>query len=156
MPGSRLGEFCQHTGAQLVAQRGNDLGERMWQAIRDVSFNAADRIVLIGSDCPGLQRADVRAAFAVLGDSDVALTPTRDGGYCLIGMHGTVPAVFDGIAWGQSTVAEQTRQRCATLGLTVAELQAQADIDFAGDWAHWCAQQSGRELAEYAWEMSVG
>lgn len=153
---ARLSQFCQRTGAQLVAQRGNDLGERMWYAIRDVSLDAADRIVLIGSDCPGLQRADVRAAFVALDRTDITLTPTRDGGYCLIGMHGTAPAVFDGVAWGKSTVAEQTRQRCAALGLGVTELRSQADIDFAGDWAHWCARQSGRQLAEYAWEMSAG
>jgi rSAM/selenodomain-associated transferase 1 len=151
---ARLDEYCQRTGALRLPQRGDDLGQRMWHSIQDVSQHPEDRIVLIGSDCPGLQRMDLRMAFESLEHADIAMTPTQDGGYCLIGMHGTVPAVFEGISWGQDTVAQQTRRRCADLGLSVAELRTLADIDFVDDWKQWCHHQSGRELSEYPWELA--
>ena len=61
--GQRLATFCEHADALLVTQRGKDLGSRMRHAIQDAAQHATDRVVLIGSDCPELQRSDLAAAY---------------------------------------------------------------------------------------------
>lgn len=152
----RLAAFCVYTGAEFVQQRGNNLGSRMHHAIQDAAQHDTDRIVLIGSDCPDLQRADLAAAFDALARRDVCFVPTADGGYCLIGMRGVAPDVFEGIAWGQSMVARQTQQRCHDLDLSVAALRQKQDVDYLSDWSQWCARQRARSLPEHAWEDAGG
>ena len=44
--------------------------------------------VLIGSDCPALRAADLRAAVRELrAGADVVVSPAEDGGYALIGLR---------------------------------------------------------------------
>ncbi|HET7731987.1 MAG TPA: DUF2064 domain-containing protein, partial [Usitatibacter sp.] len=57
-------------GATLHAQRGAGLGERM-RAAFDAAFARGEALVLIGSDCPALRPADLRAAAGALDAHDV-------------------------------------------------------------------------------------
>jgi rSAM/selenodomain-associated transferase 1 len=113
----------------LRLQVGADLGERMYCAFKRVLRSHA-YVVLIGSDCPALRPADLRAAVAALRDgADAVLAPAEDGGYPLIGLRRVSRRLFDGIPWGGPEVMARTRDRLKGLGWRWQELRTLWDID---------------------------
>ncbi|MCB1775337.1 MAG: TIGR04282 family arsenosugar biosynthesis glycosyltransferase [Gammaproteobacteria bacterium] len=119
-------------GFSLHVQPPLDLGRRMSSAIGD-GLGRADRVVLIGSDCPSLTPGYLDRAFTALERHDVVIGPTHDGGYILVGMCHAEPTLFDGIRWSTPQVLAQTRDRLRRLALDWAELPTQRDIDQATD-----------------------
>jgi rSAM/selenodomain-associated transferase 1 len=128
----------------LHRQVGADLGERMHGAIA-AGLAAGDRVVLIGSDCPTLEPADLREAARALETQDAAIAPAEDGGYVLIALSKPVPGLFTGIAWGGAAVMGATRTRLADLHVRWKELPTRWDVDRPEDYAR--LQREGR-LAE--------
>jgi rSAM/selenodomain-associated transferase 1 len=90
-----------------------------------------DAVCLLNSDSPTLPTAMlVRAAQALAEPGDrVVLGPAKDGGYYVIGMKAEHAGLFADIAWSTGTVAAQTRERVAALGLELVELDAWYDVD---------------------------
>jgi glycosyltransferase A (GT-A) superfamily protein (DUF2064 family) len=97
------------------------------------AFDRAAPAVLIGSDCPALESADIAAAARALDRADVALVPAEDGGYVLIALRAPAPGVFADIAWGASDVLLRTRARIAALGMSSTELASLWDVDRPAD-----------------------
>lgn len=118
---------------ELRPQSAGSLGTRLAAAFARHFRDGADRVVLIGTDCPGVDRRLVLEAFATLGSADVVMGPTLDGGYYLLGLHEPQPMLFQDIAWTTGTVAAQTRARAAALGLRVRVLRPLRDVDTARD-----------------------
>ena len=104
-------------------QKGNDLGERMYRALR-----RHRRAILIGSDCPALTARDLRRAARLLcAGYRVVLLPTEDGGYALIAAQHAPRAIFEGIAWGESRVFDETVKRLG--GIRWRRLRTLWDVD---------------------------
>ena len=120
-------------GETWVPQAGADLGQRMSSAFDGEFRRGADRVAIVGSDAPGLTRADVLSALESLEEHDLAVGPARDGGYTLIALAGPQPELFRGLAWGTSAVFAATMERAAALGLTVRVLEERRDIDTPDD-----------------------
>src|SRR5437879_11984947 len=95
--------------------------------------DGAKRVVIIGTDCPGVTRHLIHQAFTALGRRDVALGPALDGGYYLIGLAAPQAALFRGISWSTGAVAAQTRTRADALGLSCHLLRPLRDVDTARD-----------------------
>ena len=121
-------------GARLKRQRGANLGERMRHAIESGRAEGST-IILIGSDCPALTGAHLDAAAAALSSHEVVIIPAEDGGYVLVGMSASVPAIFDAIPWGTAAVMAETRQRLGHAGVLWKELPALWDVDRPEDYA---------------------
>ncbi len=121
------------TGWTLHPQQGGSLGERLAAAMRESFEAGAKRVVVIGTDSPWLQPAQIAAAFNALADHDLVLGPTEDGGYYLIGLSRPAPALFDGVAWSSPEVFGQTQQNARALGLRTASLPAGYDLDHLDD-----------------------
>lgn len=110
-------------------QRGADLGARMLHAFRR-GLRRAERVILIGADCPVLRARDLRAAARWLaGGADAVFAPAEDGGYALIALRRVAPRLFEEIAWGGAQVMAQTRARLALLGWRWRELPEVWDVD---------------------------
>ncbi len=119
-----------------AAQTTGDLGDRMAAAF-DQGFAAGhDRVVIIGTDCPGLDRSLIDTAFAALEFQDLVLGPAADGGYYLIGLRRRIPELFQAIAWSTATVRAETVEIAIGLGLTDYLLPELADIDRPEDLTH--------------------
>lgn len=127
-------------------QAAGDLGDRLIQAIQSAFAAGMQRVVTIGTDCPGLDASRMRQAFAALNRADVVLGPAIDGGYYLIGLRRLVPELFQGIAWSTETVLQQTVAIADRLGLSVAYLEPLADVDRPEDLAVWRSVQQTRPL----------
>ncbi|MEW5929993.1 MAG: TIGR04282 family arsenosugar biosynthesis glycosyltransferase [Gemmatimonadota bacterium] len=138
-------------GAAYLPQADGDLGERM-RAAFDAAFAAGfRRVVIIGSDLPGLSAGLLRRAFALLDAGEAVLGPARDGGYWLLGLRRPVPEVFRGIAWSTDGVLAATLERLRAAGIEPALLEVLSDVDEAGDlppgWREWAEgdDDGGRE-----------
>jgi rSAM/selenodomain-associated transferase 1 len=125
---------AEQFGATLHAQQGEDLGQRMAAAFAH-GLASGGHVVLIGSDCPVLEPADLRDAAAAVAGHDAALAPAEDGGYVLVALARPLPDLFHGIAWGTSAVMGQTRARLASLGIAWKELPMRWDVDRPEDFA---------------------
>lgn len=134
---------------RLRLQGPGDLGDRLSRAVDEARADAAEpaeRIVIIGTDCPDLAGEIVTRAFAELERHDVVLGPATDGGYYLIGLRVRAPELFTGIDWGSSRVCAQTVRHAQTAGLTIGLLEELQDVDVPNDLAVW-ERATGRRVA---------
>lgn len=116
-------------GVNLESQGRGDIGDRMYRAFKRALRSHA-YVVLVGSDCPVLKPADLRAAVRVLRDgADAVLAPAEDGGYPLIGLRRVSRQLFDGIPWGGPEVLARTRGRLKALHWCWEELRILWDVD---------------------------
>lgn len=129
--GGCRGDFRAWMGPdlQFIRQPPGNLGARLHHAIEHVFADGAGRVLMVGTDVPGICADTLRQAFGLLADHDVVLGPAGDGGYYLIGMNHCRPELFTGIDWGSERVAEQTRSVITRDGLAVAELPMLDDVD---------------------------
>jgi hypothetical protein len=120
---------------RLLSQRGAGLGERMANGFLDAFAMGYERVVLTGSDIPGLTPSIVRQGLDALTPERAALGPAEDGGYYLAGFHrdGFVPALFDEAEWGGSKVCARALQRLRGAGKGVAVLDGLRDLDTVDD-----------------------
>ncbi len=127
--------LAQRHGIALLPQRGADLGERMQRAC-ERALRRARAVVLIGTDCPAMKPADLRAAQrALLGRATVVVAPAEDGGYALLGVRRVSARLFSAIDWGSSAVLGLTRERLRDLGWHWRELRTLWDVDRPEDHA---------------------
>ena len=76
-----------------------DLGDRIRLAFGETFSRGAERVVVVGSDCPRLTAAHLRDALARLDRVDVVFGPADDGGYYLVALgreasKRSVPVLF--------------------------------------------------------------
>lgn len=117
-------------------QVGGNLGQRLDQAFATAFAAGARSVVIMGSDCPGLNSQILQDAFTALATSDLVLGPAADGGYYLIGLRQRAPALFEGIPWGSDAVLVSTCTRAQRLGLTCRQLITLSDVDRPEDMVH--------------------
>jgi uncharacterized protein len=132
--GGTTGKMCRWLGpgATHSPQSGGDLGERMETAFRRAFHEGCSRVVLFGTDIPGLSTTILDQAVDRLRDRDVVLGPSTDGGYWLIGLKKNAD-LFRGIGWGSDKVLEQTIARSQRLGLSTMLLDPLTDVDTVED-----------------------
>lgn len=119
----------------LTGQGKGDLGERLGRAARKV-LEKGDKILLIGTDCPGLDRRRLKEAAIRLDEHDGVILPAADGGYVLLGLRRFDPSLFEGIAWSSSSVAKETIARMETLGWSLHVGETLNDVDEPADLDH--------------------
>lgn len=134
-------------GAEFLAhpQALGDLGDRLVQGF-DRAFTAgAQKVLAIGTDCPGLNASLLEQALVALDHQDVVLGPALDGGYYLIGLRSQQPQLFQGITWGTGSVLEETLAAIQVQHLNYSCLTPLADVDRPEDLPVWTAvaQQVG-------------
>lgn len=122
-------------GLQLSSQGEGDLGERMDRALGRV-LGGSSCALLIGTDAPQVDADVLREAASALQGHDAVFVPACDGGYALVGLRRSAPALFMGMSWSTPQVMAQTRQRLAACGLRHAELASVQDIDEPPDLVH--------------------
>ena len=128
-----LGDF------QFAKQGDGDLGDRMSRAFADGfaedCMGGCDRMVMIGTDCPGIDAALIKTAFAMLFTTDLVLGPATDGGYYLIGMRSFYPQLFKTIVWSTETVLSETLTIANQHRISYELLPMLSDIDRPEDLA---------------------
>ncbi|HEY9767054.1 MAG TPA: TIGR04282 family arsenosugar biosynthesis glycosyltransferase [Coleofasciculaceae cyanobacterium] len=125
------------TEIKYIAQVSGDLGDKM-QAAFERAFNLGNqRVVVIGIDCPDLDRIILSKAFNSLQKQDLVLGPAEDGGYYLIGLNQPLPELLQNIDWGSDRVLNQTKAIADRLNLSTHYLPTLVDIDRPKDLIIW-------------------
>lgn len=128
-----------------LPQGPGDLGDRMTRAIEEAFAAGADRVIVAGTDCPGITPALVEEAFERLATTDLVLGPATDGGYYLVGLRQPRPLLFRDISWGRETVLRETRHRARDFGLTTSLLPTLSDVDRPEDVPVWYRVQGSSQ-----------
>ncbi|MGE0623130.1 MAG: TIGR04282 family arsenosugar biosynthesis glycosyltransferase [Pseudomonadales bacterium] len=130
----QVGGWCRRYPLSLRAQSGADLGERMRRALED---DLSVPTVLIGTDCPDIDRGYLAEAFAALERHELVLGPAVDGGYGLIGLTRPAPELFRDMPWGGPEVLRETLKRAGQAGMSCSCLPEIYDVDRPEDWARY-------------------
>lgn len=119
------------------AQAQGDLGAKMLDAFARSFGDAAERVVIIGSDLPTLPDNILNAAFDDLHEVDVVIGPSLDGGYYLIGLRALAwhagQRLFGGVGWSGSDVFKTTMGHIERSGLSSRVLPGWYDVDTIDD-----------------------
>lgn len=134
---------------KFLSQGDGGLGVRLSRAVHAAFEEGAKKVVLVGSDCPGLDAFTVNRAFWALSRKDVVIGPSEDGGYYLIGLSATMLAdpssggqrardasLFDDIPWSTPEVLKSTLKKAQDAGISYELLPEKADIDTVDDLKH--------------------
>lgn len=116
------------------AQEGKNLGQRLDRVVNAAFLDGAKRVVVVGSDCPGLDSLTVNRAFWALLKKDVVIGPSRDGGYYLIGFNQARHTVLlDDIPWSTPEVLRHTLDKAKKSDISTELLSEKSDVDTADD-----------------------
>lgn len=121
-------------GVELVEQPAEGIGNALAYAFDHHFAHGYEHVVLIGSDNPTLTTEPILAADGALDHAaDVAIGPTRDGGYYLIGMRQPHLGLFADVEWSTPRVYAQTVERARQQGLRVRAVREWYDVDEPAD-----------------------
>ncbi|MEH1823454.1 MAG: TIGR04282 family arsenosugar biosynthesis glycosyltransferase [Nostoc sp.] len=114
-----------------------DLGSRMARSLFEAFQSGMEQVIIIGTDCPGVNTQILATAFEKLHAFDLVLGPAIDGGYYLIGLRQPIPELFVNIDWGTDRVFQKTLDIAQKLNLSYASLSPLADVDRPEDLPIW-------------------
>jgi uncharacterized protein len=118
-----------------------DLGIRMHEAFKRAFLERSERVLLFGTDCPGLTDKLLEAALEDLRSCDVVLGPARDGGYYLVGLKRPIRSLFLDIPWGTHEALARTLDIVHRNGLSVNFVDLLVDVDRPEDLEEWNKDQ---------------
>lgn len=137
-------------GWQIADQGEGSLGDRLGRFF-SAQLQQDARVVAIGADSPQLTAARITEAWQCLDDSAAVIGPAEDGGYYLLGLRGpwraSYAALFADIPWGTESVAAATLRACGRIGIDVAELPVELDVDRHADLARLAERLAQRQDA---------
>ena len=113
-----------------LSQGRGTLGARMARVLNQIGPGP---VLIVGSDIPTIQPRHVSDAFAALGEADMVLGPSSDGGYWLIGKKGgRAPYVsLEPVRWSSAEALDDTL--AALDGCRIKLLETLEDVDRASD-----------------------
>jgi uncharacterized protein len=116
-------------GIDVIAQRGDGLGERLAAAFEDVAGPA----FLVGMDTPQLTPWLLADGLLALSHAPSVLGLAHDGGYWGVGLRAADAAVFDGVPTSVARTGVVQLARLRALGLAPALLPVLRDVDVVAD-----------------------
>lgn len=129
-------EICEDdmwNAYKKFAQCGNNLGNRMENAFKNIFDKRYENVLIVGSDCFELTSEIIEEAFSLLEKNEVVIGPAKDGGYYLLGMKKMHATIFQHINWSTPEVFDQTLQKIKSLDLSYGLLPVLRDVDTVDD-----------------------
>lgn len=114
-------------------QAPGDLGVRMETAASEAFEEGAEKVIIIGTDCPSIDETALTSAEDALESCDLVYIPATDGGYVLIGMSKLIPEVFHDIPWGGKDVLDSSLKAASAAKANVQLLDPLPDVDLPED-----------------------
>jgi uncharacterized protein len=116
---------------KMLAQRHGDLGSRLSGVTEDLFSLGFSAVCLIGSDSPTLPLENLRvmAATLKLGENQMVIGPSIDGGYYLLAVNRPHPKLFEEIDWSTRNVYQQTICRSKEINVPTVEVPVWYDVD---------------------------
>ncbi len=116
----------QYTYKEQIA---GNLGQRIQYAFAQAFAHGAEKVLLMGADCPDSRAQNMREALQLLDTAPCVLGPAKDGGYYLVALKTPMPDLFENIAWGTDSVLASTLAKLRQYAL----LPTLSDVDYQQD-----------------------
>jgi rSAM/selenodomain-associated transferase 1 len=115
----------------LIEAWQQNFGDCLFAAVETLLALGHNGAVVLNSDSPTLPTALLVEAAEVLARSGdrAVLGPSVDGGYYLLGLKRPRRRLFEDVSWSTESVARQTLDRAAEIGLAVHMLPSWYDVD---------------------------
>jgi rSAM/selenodomain-associated transferase 1 len=148
----------RNAAVDTICQRGDSLGERMNAAFEYLFSIGRERVILTGSDIPGIDAQLLQSAIVSIEGYDIVFSPAFDGGYCLVAskQESFNNSIFREIPWSTADVLKTTLDKCRADGLSFALLDPRQDIDTLNDLKAYCKQPSPLAMYTNSWLESHG
>lgn len=114
-------------------QEGENLGERMYNAFKDLFYLGFEKVIIIGSDCYELNTEIIQEGFRQLHTKKVVIGPALDGGYYLLGMSVLIPELFFDKSWSTDQIMDQTISELRRMDISWSLLPELRDVDDMDD-----------------------
>lgn len=114
---------------ELITQEGENLGERMRNAMNVIGYPCA----VMGCDVPHCSPNILKTVYNALCQGNSCIGETLDGGYYLLGLQESHPQLFYTVNWGTGSVYEATMKVAETVNLVFVNLEKLQDIDYYAD-----------------------
>ncbi|MDQ3219386.1 MAG: TIGR04282 family arsenosugar biosynthesis glycosyltransferase [Acidobacteriota bacterium] len=137
-------------GDICIPQRGSDLGLRLDAAIAEAFEMGFWPVIVIGTDSPTLPPKYLAQALNHLQSHEdgVAIGPTDDGGFYLIGVSRPREGMFDGVTWSSDKTCERTVANIKNIvDVDLLVLPRWYDVDEPEDLARLIAEIDSDETA---------
>ncbi len=118
---------------EFFSQKGGELGEKMHNCLCHILGLGYESCVLVGADLPLLSKEHFDSAFSALEKADVALGPTQDGGYYLVGLKKPCAAMFTNQSYSCDSVFASAVKAAESKGFKVEAALGCSDVDTADD-----------------------
>ena len=118
--------------APIVPQRGGNLGARINRVDRELRRRGTEKLLFVGTDCPGMDTGYLEQAAARLDRADAVFGPSRDGGVVLMGARRSWPDLR-GLGWSTDAFGAELVELCSRRGWSLETLGLRADIDTLND-----------------------
>lgn len=149
-------QATQQTGLPVLTffsgrQKGHSFGERLCNAIEEGFAAGYGRLLVCGTDTPGLGATQLIDAAAALATQSLVLGPSADGGVYLIGLTAKAYSreAFLSIAWNTPFVFEQLQAHAKRLSLSFSIEAEAADLDSVEALFSWQAAQRQHWLSRF-------
>ncbi|WP_228568821.1 TIGR04282 family arsenosugar biosynthesis glycosyltransferase [Campylobacter sputorum] len=129
-------------------QQGENIGEKMSNALREVLNLGYKKVILIGSDLINLNKDILNLAFDILDNKNVVLSPSNDGGYSLIGLKSSRDDIFKLEKFSTNSVLKNTIEILNDKNLSYGLTPEISDIDTMGDIADYITNSKTKFLAQ--------
>ena len=118
---------------EYFPQYGDNIGNKMYNALEYIFEKNYDSFLLIGTDIPEIRKDHFEKAFKLLEESSIVFGPSKDGGYYLVGMKKPEKSVFNIDNYGHGNVLSNTVKSLENLGLKIGFIEELNDIDTPSD-----------------------
>ncbi|MFC1671149.1 TIGR04282 family arsenosugar biosynthesis glycosyltransferase [Spirochaetota bacterium] len=128
---SATGDIPGTGSIKSFEQRGDDLGQRMFNAFVDTRKLGFKKAVIIGSDLPHLSTEILNNTLNLLDEYSTVVGPSTDGGYYLLGidLNDLNARLFDAVPWSTGEVLNITIERINEMGSLKFLLPEMEDVD---------------------------
>ncbi len=135
-----------------IRQLGENIGERMANALSEGFRQGSAQVMVIGSDIPELDEAEIAAAFSRLDTEPAVVGPSIDGGFYLFGANRqfqqqAARVLQAEIPWSTPQVLALVQDLCRQQSLPLFSLPPKRDIDTYEDWLDYQAASAATDIA---------
>lgn len=116
-------------------QQGDTFGDRISHAIAEVFEKGYDHVLTVGNDSLGLTKKHLRTAILAMDRGEIALGPSYDGGFYLLGLHKNQFNKEDicSLSWNTPAVYKEIKAYTSNIQATVFTLPYLYDLDTKAD-----------------------
>ncbi|MGH7747218.1 MAG: DUF2064 domain-containing protein, partial [Candidatus Dormibacteria bacterium] len=115
--------------ADIHLQKDADFGERLADAVDAAFARGAERVVIIGTDCPTLPAESLADCFAKLRRHRATLVPAADGGWIALGLDRPIGDALRAVPWSSDRTCRATERALRRSGRRPLVLRPWYDVD---------------------------